>query len=203
MLYVYIGCFAFGIFYSIISAIFGSHGIDHGGVHVDHSGHATDVPSPLNPLVIASAIATFGAVGIIGQIGFKMGELASAVFALSFAGIVGAAIFFGIVRFMYGSQSNTAYSEDDLVGIEAEVVTPVPVNGVGEVAYTINGIRCSIPARTENGEEILKGKLVRIKEVKNHTAIVMIKITINDICELENMDLEENNETRSKKNDRY
>lgn len=68
MFYIYIGCLTFGVLYSIISAVFGSHGFDHGGLHhagIDIHGDAdgADLPSPFNPIVIASAIATFGEIG--------------------------------------------------------------------------------------------------------------------------------------------
>ena len=88
------------------------------------------MPSPFNPLVIASAITAFGAFGLIGKAGFKWGDLISTIVALAFAGAVGTIIFFGIVKFMYNSQSNSMFSLDELTGTEAEVTTPVPENGL-------------------------------------------------------------------------
>ena len=72
MLQIFVGCLAFGVLFSVFSIIFGAHGIDHGGFdHVGAGGHAAhvgsdsaDAPSPLNPLVISSAITAFGAVGL-------------------------------------------------------------------------------------------------------------------------------------------
>jgi len=41
-----------------------------------------------------------------------------------------------------------------LVGQEASIVTPIPENGVGEIAYIQGGSRYTAPARTESGSPI-------------------------------------------------
>lgn len=190
MLYVYIGCLTFGIIYSAVSAILGAHGFDHGAAdHGGMDGHSgadsADMPSPFNPLVIASAVATFGGVGVIGKAGFRMGDLTSAVIALAFAGGIGAAIFFGIIKFMYGSQSDSTFSLADLIGLEAEVITSIPENGMGEIAYTFNGMRNSLPARTSGGEKITRGSVVRIKDISGNIALVTQKMTLDEYERLE------------------
>lgn len=186
MLYVYIGCLTFSLLYAVVSAAFGAHGFDHGGI--DHGGagsHGTadhaDIPSPFNPLVIASAIATFGIVGLIGKVGLQMGDLLSLVCALSSAGLIGTAIFFGIVKVMYGSQSNSTFSQEDLAGTEAKVITPIPENGVGEIVYTINGERHTLPAKSQGGVALKKGEAVSINNVTGNIALVSQKMTIDDI----------------------
>ena len=50
-------------------------------------------------------------------------------------------------------------------GTEASVVSPIPENGVGEIAYVVGGTRYTAPARTENGVPVGNGKLVRITRV--------------------------------------
>lgn len=227
LLYVFIGCLAFGVFYSLLSLILGGHGGDHGMDHaggadhigsfdhaggLDHTvgadhaggfdhaagadaghgaglGHDSDVqhgsdsstPSPFNPLVIASAISTFGAVGIISMKGFGISGLMSTVISLGFAGAIGAALFFGIVKFMYGSQSNSVYSLDELAGVEAEVITPVPEKGLGEIAYIANGIRYTQAARSMEGSPIKRGAAVIIREIAGNVAVVQQKLTLDDI----------------------
>jgi hypothetical protein len=191
LLYIFIGCLTFGILYSAVSALLGPHGFGHGGF--DHGGgadghpggHSADVPSPFNPLVIACAITTFGAVGLAAKAGFHMGDLLSSVVALGFAGIIGAVIFFGIVKFMYGSQSNSVFSLDDLIDTEAEVNTPIPVNGMGEIAYVMNGIRYNLSAKSFNNEEIPRGAVVIIRDITGNTAKVQKKMTIDDLGLLE------------------
>lgn len=201
LIYVFIGCLAFGGFYSIVSLFLGGHGFDHG---VDHAGgadgahHASDGPSPFNPLVIASAITAFGAVGLIANKGFGMSSLWSTIDALGFAGLIGAAIFFGIVKLMYNSQSNSLFSLDDLADTVAEVLTPVPEKGLGEIAYVVNGIRYTISARSLEGDSIPRSETVIIREVSGNVAIVQKKLTIDDIeLSCEEADRDENEKPRS------
>ncbi len=189
MLFVFIGCLTFGVAFSILSVFLGhGHGsFDHGGgVDGAHSGvDSADVPSPLNPLVLSSAITAFGAVGLIAKTGFAMGDLLSTIVSLGFAGIIGAIMFFGVVKFMYGSQSNSVFSLSDLVDTEAEVLTPIPEKGLGEVAYIINGIRYTLPARSLAGEEVQRGSTVLIREVANNVALVQKKISLDELSEYE------------------
>jgi membrane protein implicated in regulation of membrane protease activity len=151
----------------------------------EHSVDSGDGPSPFNPLVLTSAIATFGAIGIIGKVGFKMGDLLSLIVALSFAGGIGTAIFFGIVKFMYNSQSNSIFSTRDLIGTEAEIITPIPADGMGEIALTINGIRRNFPAKSINQEDIARGVTVKVRDISGNIALVTRKITIDDLGSLE------------------
>lgn len=183
LLYVFIGCLAFGAFYSVISLVLGGHSIDHGIDHggADGSHHASDGPSPFNPLVIASAITAFGAVGLIANKGFGMSDIWSTVTALGFAGAIGAGIFFGIVRFLYNSQSNSIFSLDDLADTEAEVLTPIPEKGLGEIAYVANGIRYTMSAKSTEDGGIPRGAAVIIREVAGNVASVQQKLTIDEI----------------------
>ncbi len=190
MLYVFIGCLTFGVAFSVLSLFLGSHGhgsFEHGGgVDGHHAGaDSTDVPSPLNPLVISSAVTGFGAVGLIAKTGFAMGDLLSTLVSLGFAGIVGTVMFYGVVKFMYGSQSNSVFSLAELVDVEAEILTPVPKNGLGEITYVMNGVRSNLPARSVTGEEIQRGSVVIIRGVEGNTALVQRKISLDELSTYE------------------
>jgi hypothetical protein len=113
--------------------------------------------------------------------GFGLSGLASTFVALGFAGAMGAAIFYGIVKFMYGSQSNSVFSLEDLVGYEAEVITSVPAKGLGEIAYTVKGVRGTLSARSLEGTEIRRGAVVIIREIAGNAAVVQQKLTIDDV----------------------
>lgn len=187
MLQVFIGCLAFGVLFSVFSVIFGGHdfghgSFDHGGGTGAHSGSdSANAPSPFNPLVISSAITAFGAVGLIAKTGFGMTDILCTVVALGFAGVIGALIFFGIVKFMYGSQSNSVFSLNDLIDTEAEVITPIPAAGMGEIIYVINGVRYNLAARSSDGENIARGTAVIIRDVAGNAASVQRKLNLDDI----------------------
>jgi membrane protein implicated in regulation of membrane protease activity len=52
-----------------------------------------------------------------------------------------------------------------LIGQTASIVTPIPSDGVGEIAYVQGGTRYTAPARTETGEAVGAGKPVRIHRI--------------------------------------
>ena len=52
-----------------------------------------------------------------------------------------------------------------LDGQTASIITPIPANGVGEIAYVQGGSRYTAPARTENGPPVAAGKPVRITSI--------------------------------------
>lgn len=194
MLYVFIGCLTFGVAFSIMSLVFGSHGhgdggFDHGGgMDGHHAGiDSADAPSPLNPLVLSSAVTGFGAVGLIAKTGFALGDLLSTVVSLGFAAAVGIIMFYGVVKFMYNSQSNSVFSLSDLIDMEAEVLTPIPENGFGEIAYVINGIRYTIPAKSAGGE-VLRGASVIIREIAGNVALVQKKVSLDELSSYETED---------------
>ena len=47
----------------------------------------------------------------------------------------------------------------------ATVITPIPANGVGEIAYVQSGTRYSAPARDERGAPVGNGQTVKIVRI--------------------------------------
>lgn len=177
MLYVYVGCLFFGILFSTVSFLLDGNGFDIDGIGVDGSAESLGI---LSPLVLTSSITVFGGTGIVSMLGLNMSGVSSAVVSLVLAAIIGAAIFFGVVRFAYNSQSNSTFSQNDLIGLECEVVTPIPTMGVGEIVYVINGERHSLPAKCTS-DTIGKGEIVCIREIAGNAAFVSRKLIIGAI----------------------
>jgi membrane protein implicated in regulation of membrane protease activity len=63
------------------------------------------------------------------------------------------------------TQSSSESRVASLVGQVASIITPIPSNGVGEIAYVQGGTRYTAPARTEDGTPVTAGKPVRITRV--------------------------------------
>jgi Membrane-bound serine protease (ClpP class) len=187
-------------------AIFGSHGMDHhgidihaastGGPHELHAGDAHDSgPSVFNPIVFASALTAFGGAGLIGSVGLGFSTLITLLFSLFISFGIGAAVFFGVIKLIYSSQSNSNFSDEQLIDAEALVVTPIPEKGFGEIAFTAGGTRTTLPAHSMDGSIIEKGEKVMIRRIENRQAYVSRKIIIDDLI------IEENKKNRGRINE--
>jgi membrane protein implicated in regulation of membrane protease activity len=173
---IYIGCLALGLLFTIISAVaghfFGGHDVHSGDVGTgghaeagyDHSG----VPgiSFFSPTVLACFITAFGACGIILT---KIEATRSVWISAPISAVAGGGMAW-LAFFLFNAMFNATQSSSEsrvasLVGQQASVVSPIPENGVGEIAYIQGGSRYTAPARTESGIAISAGKPVRINRI--------------------------------------
>ncbi len=171
---IYTICLCAGLIFTLISAI-GSHFFGgHEGTDIGTGGHAeagfddTGMPgiSFFSPTVLASFVTAFGAFGTI----FSRIELTKSVWVsapLSLAGgwLVALGVLWVFNAMFTKTQSSSESKVASLVGQTASIITPVPENGVGEIAYVQAGTRYTAPARTENGSAIGAGKAVRITRI--------------------------------------
>lgn len=172
---IYTICLALGLFFTIISAIAGHFFGDHdGGGDVGTGGHAeagydsSGIPgiSFFSPTVLACFVTAFGGCGLI-LTKIKATEsvwISAPISAL--AGVIMALLAFALFNFMFShTQSSSESRVASLVGQAASIVTPIPENGVGEIAYVQGGARYTAPARTESGIPVPAGKPVRITRI--------------------------------------
>src|SRR5215813_537168 len=168
---IYAICLVAGLVFTLISAVSGhffggDHGADVGtGGHAeagfDHSG----VPgiSFFSPTVLASFITAFGAFGLI----FSKIEATSSVWISAPLAVLCGVAIAGLTLWFFNTlfsktQGSSEARVATLVGQVASIVTPIPVNGVGEIAYVQGGTRYSAPARAEGNVAIAAGQAVRI-----------------------------------------
>src|SRR5436190_4795286 len=170
---IYTACLALGLLFTIISAFtshfFGGH---DGHMDVGTGGHAeagydhSGVPgiSFFSPTVLSCFVTAFGACGIILT---KVGSpvwVSAPISAV--AGVIMAGLAFLLFNWMFQqTQSSSESKVGSLVGQTASIITPIPENGVGQIAYVQGGSRYNAPARTENGTPVASGKLVRITRI--------------------------------------
>jgi membrane protein implicated in regulation of membrane protease activity len=77
-----------------------------------------------------------------------------------------AAVVFAVLRQVFRhTQISSEAKVADLIGEPATVITPIPENGVGEIAYVQCGARYLAPAREESGAAVSKGQSVRISRI--------------------------------------
>lgn len=172
---IYVACLALGLLFTIISAslghFFGGHDSagdvgtgGHAEAGYDHSG----VPgiSFFSPTVLSCFVTAFGACGLIlSRVEATRNVWISAPIS-AVAGVAMALLAFGLFNYMFKqTQSSSESRVATLVGQSASIVTPIPANGVGEIAYVQGGCRYTAPARTESGAPIPAGKPVRITRI--------------------------------------
>jgi membrane protein implicated in regulation of membrane protease activity len=174
--YVYLGCLGVGLLFTVLSAFFG-HLIGGGhDVHVDvgTGGHAeagfdhSGMPglSPFSPTTICSFITAFGGFGLI----FTRIEATRSVWINAPLAILGGLIVAAGVFWVFGTvfrhtQSSSEGRTGDLVGRTATVISPIPLSGVGEIAYVQGGSRYTAPAREERGKSVATGQTVKIVRI--------------------------------------
>lgn len=175
-------CMIAGLIYALLSAIFSGIFSGHGdgahvGDHVDVTGEHSPIGgelqfSPLSPAVMAVFITVFGAVGLVC---IRAGHL-TALPAVSIATIsaLGSAIgTYYIFRTLYRkTQGSSEASMSEMVGLMAEVLTPLDGTQMGEIAYVQKGSRYTSMARSLDGRRIESHTSVRIVKVVGNLCIV-------------------------------
>ena len=171
---IYLFCLVVGLAFTLLSValghFFGGHG-DHvggSGGHAEAGADSSDMPgiSIFSPTVIAAFITAFGGFGIIfTEIPVTSKAVVSAPLAI-LAAVVVAGCLYKCLGFLFSHTQGSSESHiAAIAGTEANVITPIPENGVGEIAYVVRGTRYTAPARGENGTAIASGQTVKIKRV--------------------------------------
>ncbi len=154
-------------------------GVDMPDLHVD-VGHAPSFDhgeigvTPLSPITIASFITAFGAFGIVATQLFSASAQLSLVWAAA-GGLIVAAIAHFAFGFLLSTQASSEVRRQDIVGATAEVITPIPAEGLGQIAFVARGGRMTYGARSEEETAIRRGTVVTIVEVVGNVALVRPK----------------------------
>jgi membrane protein implicated in regulation of membrane protease activity len=173
-MFIYAICLVVGLVFTLVSVVFGHFFGGHGdhvggsGGHAEAGADSSDMPgiSIFSPTIIASFITAFGGFGLIfSQFHATSRTEVSAPLAI-FSALAVAGALYKFLSLVFGhTQSSSESHVARLVGTEAGVISPIPENGVGEIAYVVSDTRYTAPARTENGAAVGNGKLVKITRV--------------------------------------
>jgi len=184
----YLICLLLGLIYGVFAGLFailgghsgehqGMESLGHTGAEVSQMGHEPGrVDSglhltPLNPVVISIFLVAFGGTGLATMELLHWNLASLAVAAPS--GFVLAAITFAIFDKLFSvTQGSSEPAAGEIVGKEAEVITPIPPNGLGEIAYTRRGSRFTGAARSESGVAVAKNVTVIVTRIVGHTHYV-------------------------------
>jgi membrane protein implicated in regulation of membrane protease activity len=171
---IYAICLVLGLLFTILSAALGHLFGGHDGADVGTGGHAeagfdhSGVPgiSFFSPTVLCSFVTAFGAFGIIfSRIEATSAPWMSAPLSAAGGGVVAWGVFLMFNAMFSKTQSSSESRVSSLVGQAAAIITPIPENGVGEIAYVQGGTRYTAPARAEKGVAVGAGQSVRISRI--------------------------------------
>ncbi|HIW34053.1 MAG TPA: protease [Candidatus Paenibacillus intestinavium] len=167
---LYWGCLIFGILYTIVVVIFGD--ILAGAVDATLEWLQFDNLPFIQPITLVGGLAIFGGSGILLAHYTDLATVLVVLISIGI-GIIGiVSLYFVYVKPMEQAEMSTSYSINELVGKEALVTTPVPVEGFGEVIVkTIAGITSHIAA-SYNKQSIASNSQVVVVEV--HDGILYV-----------------------------
>jgi amino acid transporter len=171
---IYLFCLVVGLVFTLFSVVFGHFFGGHGdhvggsGGHAEAGADSSDMPgiSIFSPTIIAAFVTAFGGFGIIfSEIPATNKAVVSAPLSILVAGIIAGCLYKFLSLVFTHTQGSSESHVAALVGTEASVITPIPANGVGEIAYVVGGTRYTAPARVENGTPVSGGRSVKITRV--------------------------------------
>jgi hypothetical protein len=153
------------------------HDIGTGSVpDIGHAGPEVDTTSlhlpSLSPITIASFITAFGAFGLIGLGLFDATVRGSLGWAVGGGLVIAVIAHFAFGYFLIAPQGSSEVRMRDIQGNQAEVITPIPADSVGEIAFVAQGGRITYTAKSNNHQAISRGTTVIIDNVIGGVAIV-------------------------------
>ena len=181
---IYLICFGVGTLWSAVSLLLGGmhlgHGPDgaHGHVHASHShGHSSHAGLPswlgtlLTPGCIAVFLAWFGGVGYLLTRHSALGRWADLAIAI-LVGALGAVLLGSFLRWLQSHEKPLEATDTDVVGMLGRVSSVIRPSGVGEMIYVRDGSRRAVPARSEDGNEIIRDEEVVVTRYEKGIAYV-------------------------------
>ena len=147
------------------------HDINVGHAAGSPDGSTVKIPS-LSPITVASFVTAFGAFGLIGLGLFDSTVRASLVWAAAGGFVVAVIAHFAFGYFLIAPQGSSGVMVNNFPGMLAEVITPIPVGSVGEIAFVSQGGRVTYTAQSSSGEAIPRGTTVMIEKVIGGVAMV-------------------------------
>ena len=167
-------CLIVGLVFTLVSVVaghfFGGHDahVSGSGGHAEAGADSSDMPgmSIFSPTVMASFVTAFGGFGLIfSQFQVTSRTVVSAPLSIFCALLVAGGLYKFLSMVFRHTQSSSESKVGKLVGTEANVITPIAENGVGEIAYVVGGSRYTAAARAEKGAPVASGQTVKITRI--------------------------------------
>jgi len=182
----YLVCFGIGSLWSVASLLAGGmhlgHGA-HGHAHVGHghhghgqTGHSSStlgswLGTLLTPGCMAVFLAWFGGIGYLLTRHSALGQWADLAIAV-LVGLAGAFLLGAFLRWLLAHEKPLEQTDTDVIGMLGRVSSPIRSAGVGEMIFVRDGVRRAVPARSEDGNEILREEEVVVTRYEKGIAYV-------------------------------
>jgi hypothetical protein len=187
---VFLGCFAFGLLWSLAAVLLGGF---HFGHHAGHGVHLHLHPVHLKGgsaggrgvahthdgwsqhflslHTFAIFLAWMGGCGYLMMRHTRLGIWL--VFLLSsLVGVIGGAALAAVLRFLHGREFAMHPADYDMIGVLGRVSSPVRQGGTGEMIFTRDGGRQLACVRSDKGNAIERGQEVVVTRYQNGIAYV-------------------------------
>ncbi|MBN1963975.1 MAG: NfeD family protein, partial [Anaerolineae bacterium] len=173
---VYAAALLIGAVYSFFLLFFND--VVEGALHIDLdldgdlSGHDAGDAVGVSMLAVASFISSFGAFGLISVTLFDAGTIPSLIVAILGGLLIGIAAQFFFLYILSPTVSSEV-RQANIIGMVAEITTPIPANGVGQIAFVAEGSRVTYTARATDQTRVLtRGTPVRVERIVGGVAYV-------------------------------
>jgi membrane protein implicated in regulation of membrane protease activity len=176
----YLVCFVVGFGFTAVSFLGGTLHLhlpgNHGHFHAGH-GQATHGGQGarfgfFNPMSLAVFLSWFGGTGYLLVHLRHIWVLAGLAFSTG-AGLLGAAaVMLFATRYLMAHASSLDPMDFEMVGVLGRVSGAIRSQGTGEIIFEQEGARKSCAARSEAGEEVLRGEEVVVTRFADGVAYV-------------------------------
>ena len=148
-----------------------------GQQHIPSHSHAPQQGSGMpgyNPFSILSVMGTLAGFGAGGLLGTNYGLGMAGTLACGAVGgvLMALALWLLIGKLLYSLHASSEAHVSDMIGLEAEVLTPVEQGISGEIAYVLDGTRYTAPARLIHEGVALRSSKVRIRRISDNLVYV-------------------------------
>lgn len=126
----------------------------------------------VSPFALAMFGTAFGMVGLITRVWYNMEPIPSLLWAVGLGAVIGGAAQAFFLYVLSPSRSSHYSLQSDAIGRDAEVITSIPKEGLGEIAFNNVSGRVKLAARSSGGESIAYGDVVVIKRIVGRVAYV-------------------------------
>ncbi|MBZ0308155.1 MAG: hypothetical protein K8I82_18970 [Anaerolineae bacterium] len=171
LILIYAAALGIGLFYALIQIV--AQGLEGAFeiAHLDVGAHG-DGDFGVSVLAMAWFLASFGAAGLISLLSGGVGALLSLIIAITGGILVGAVAQLFFVKVL-SETTSTNVSTSNLVGLSAEVTTPIEPDHLGQILLVAQGSRMTFSARaTKRDVTIPRGQVVRITDIMGSVAHV-------------------------------